>query len=108
MKKTLALLTTTIIFLSFLTACNMDNSEPTKMTIRGVLHATKDGAVVDDIFLTDFTEVDTYAEKTVEVTGMVEKVEGGPLMNEAGEYSQGFEGTRNVMTEVELIEIVGE
>lgn len=107
-------LTTTLIFFIFLTACSMDENETASsgnpatentVTLEGELLNTKGGPSVNGTYLPEFV-YDEFIGKTVKVSGKITTVQGGNLVNEAGEYSAGFEGSRKVMTEVESFEVV--
>ena len=79
------------------------DAEP--ITIEGELLNTKGGPSVDGVHLPE-NEYDEYIGKNVKVTGTVTTIEGGNLVNEKGEYSAGWEGSRKVMETVDSIEII--
>jgi|GEM_PF-1066827 len=73
--------------------------------IQGELLNTKGGPSVDGVYLPE-NEYDEYIGKMVKVEGEIATIEGGSLVNEKGEYSSGFEGSRKVMTNVHSIEVI--
>lgn len=84
---------------------NQPENGSKSVTLEGELLNTKGGPSVNGTYLPEFV-YDEFIGKTVKVSGKVTTVQGGNLVNEAGEYSAGFEGSRKVMTEVESFEVV--
>jgi len=82
------------------------NSDGEIITIEGEFMNTKGGGSVDGVYLPESFSSDEYAGKTVRVKGRVVTVESGSTVNEAGEYSTGWESSRRVMESVESIEVI--
>lgn len=78
---------------------------PSVLTVEGELLNTKGGPSVEGVHLPE-NGYDDYIGKNVRVTGEVVTVEGGNLVNEAGEYLSGFEGSRKIMETVDSIEVI--